>query len=236
LNDQPIVARPATTRYQLQKFARRNKVLVAGAVTTLVVLAARTLVSTWQALRAGSAERVAVEERNRAVMERDRAEAAAAAERQAREREIEQRQAAESARADAEHQKTVAQHALTAADINLYFNNIDLADREWASGNISHADRLLEDTPKALRNWERQARTSPSRHGTQRHCRTFPPPGSQGSANSFKSRSLPPADTPIFGARPLTGQRRELFGISIKTPRFLSSQRLGRRRTTTRSR
>src|SRR5262249_55432385 len=30
LNDEPIVARPASAKYQLQKFARRNKALVTG--------------------------------------------------------------------------------------------------------------------------------------------------------------------------------------------------------------
>jgi tetratricopeptide (TPR) repeat protein/predicted Ser/Thr protein kinase len=38
LADEPIVARPATTLYQLGKFARRNRVLVGGICATFVVL------------------------------------------------------------------------------------------------------------------------------------------------------------------------------------------------------
>ncbi len=38
LNDEPIVARRATTMYQLAKFTRRNRVLVGGIVATIVVL------------------------------------------------------------------------------------------------------------------------------------------------------------------------------------------------------
>ena len=64
LTDQPIVARPASASYQLQKFARRHKALVTGTATVILVLAAGVVVSTWQALRA--------------MRERDRADAEAA--------------------------------------------------------------------------------------------------------------------------------------------------------------
>ena len=40
LQDQPILARPASTFYQLSKFARRNKALVGGVVMTILVLTA----------------------------------------------------------------------------------------------------------------------------------------------------------------------------------------------------
>jgi len=83
LDDQPIVARPASTTYQLQKFARRHKALVAGVAAVFVVLIAGVAASTYQAIRATRAERAAVEERDRAVAaeqtareERDRATAA----------------------------------------------------------------------------------------------------------------------------------------------------------------
>jgi len=38
LRDEPIVARPPTTFYQLSKFARRNRALVAGVIATFIVL------------------------------------------------------------------------------------------------------------------------------------------------------------------------------------------------------
>jgi WD40 repeat protein len=39
LNDEPILARPATRVYQLRKFARRNRVLVGGVLATMITLA-----------------------------------------------------------------------------------------------------------------------------------------------------------------------------------------------------
>jgi tetratricopeptide (TPR) repeat protein/predicted Ser/Thr protein kinase len=56
LHDEPIVARPASTAYQLQKFARRNKALVAGVAAVFVVLLAGIVASTWEAVQARRAE------------------------------------------------------------------------------------------------------------------------------------------------------------------------------------
>lgn len=39
LDDQPLVARPASTIYQLRKFARRNRTLVGGVIATILALA-----------------------------------------------------------------------------------------------------------------------------------------------------------------------------------------------------
>jgi tetratricopeptide (TPR) repeat protein/predicted Ser/Thr protein kinase len=59
LADQPIVARPPTTGYQLRKFARRHWALVAGTAAVFLVLIAGVIVSTWQAVRARRAEAAA---------------------------------------------------------------------------------------------------------------------------------------------------------------------------------
>jgi eukaryotic-like serine/threonine-protein kinase len=67
LNDEPIVAQPPTTGYQLRKFARRHKALVGGIAAVFVVLVAGVVASTWQALRASRAEVVALEQRDRAA-------------------------------------------------------------------------------------------------------------------------------------------------------------------------
>jgi tetratricopeptide (TPR) repeat protein len=52
LGDEPIVARPASTFYQLRKFARRNKALVGGIAMAAVALAAGTGAALWQAVEA----------------------------------------------------------------------------------------------------------------------------------------------------------------------------------------
>jgi eukaryotic-like serine/threonine-protein kinase len=56
LADEPIVARPPTTNYQLRKFARRHKALVSGVVAVVLALSAGVVVSTWQLVRARRAE------------------------------------------------------------------------------------------------------------------------------------------------------------------------------------
>lgn len=61
LRDEPIVARPPSTAYQLRKFARRNKALVGGVSATILVLAGG-LVATSVLLRAESRARAEAEE------------------------------------------------------------------------------------------------------------------------------------------------------------------------------
>ena len=62
LEDRPIAAKPASTGYQLRKFARRNKVLVAGIGAVFLTLVVGVVASTWQAVRARRAERLAQSE------------------------------------------------------------------------------------------------------------------------------------------------------------------------------
>jgi tetratricopeptide (TPR) repeat protein len=56
LGDEPITARPPSTTYQLQKFARRNKALVIGVAAVFAVLVAGVIASTWEAVQARRAE------------------------------------------------------------------------------------------------------------------------------------------------------------------------------------
>jgi tetratricopeptide (TPR) repeat protein len=67
LADEPILARPASTAYQLRKFVLRNKPLVAGVGAVFVVLLAGVVASTWQAARATRAQQTAIQERDRAA-------------------------------------------------------------------------------------------------------------------------------------------------------------------------
>ncbi|HUU94794.1 MAG TPA: serine/threonine-protein kinase [Phycisphaerae bacterium] len=61
LSDQPISARPPTAFYQLRKFARRNRVLVASLVGIAATLIVATVVSTGLAIWARGAEELARE-------------------------------------------------------------------------------------------------------------------------------------------------------------------------------
>jgi serine/threonine protein kinase/tetratricopeptide (TPR) repeat protein len=61
LHDEPIVARPPSTWYQLSKFARRNKPLVAGVAASFALLSAGLVGTSYWAVRAGVAEKDAIE-------------------------------------------------------------------------------------------------------------------------------------------------------------------------------
>lgn len=77
LSNQPIAARPATTIYQLRKFARRNRALVASIALLFVVLSGGLIRVTWERNRAVRAERLAESRRDEAESQRAQAEAEA---------------------------------------------------------------------------------------------------------------------------------------------------------------
>ena len=118
LNDEPIIARPPSARYQLQKFSRRNRGLVAGVAAVFAVLVLGFVASAWQAARALRAERAAVQERDRALQaetqaraERDRA---AAAEQQANDQRDRARVAEEQATLNATRATIAQREAIVA--------------------------------------------------------------------------------------------------------------------------
>jgi len=59
LENEPVVARPPSTAYRLQKSWRRNKTAFTAAALIVVVLLAATGISVWQAIRAKRAETLA---------------------------------------------------------------------------------------------------------------------------------------------------------------------------------
>ena len=75
LRNEPIIARRPSASYQVRKFAHRHKGLVGGVVAVLVALVAGVIVSTWQAVRASRAERVAQARATEAQGEKAKAEA-----------------------------------------------------------------------------------------------------------------------------------------------------------------
>jgi len=61
LGDEPIVARPPSKAYRFQKLVRRHKLVFAATALMAMVLVAATGISTWQAIRATRAEKLAGE-------------------------------------------------------------------------------------------------------------------------------------------------------------------------------
>jgi len=110
LSSQPILARPPSTMYQIQKFAARNRALVAGVLATFVVLVAGIVVSSLLAVRALRAEKLA----NESLAQARAAEARALA----RGREAEEAQLlSEMARVDADSQRAFAEFERSVAAV-----------------------------------------------------------------------------------------------------------------------
>jgi len=63
LQDEPINAGPPSARYRLGKFARRHRVALTTASLVVLALVLGTTISTWQAIRATSAETLAEQRR-----------------------------------------------------------------------------------------------------------------------------------------------------------------------------
>jgi eukaryotic-like serine/threonine-protein kinase len=133
LADEPILARPASTTYQLQKFARRNKVLVAGVAAVFLTLAAGIVASALQATRA--------------TRERDRATAAEHAANTERDRALNAEKAASAARAQAldERNRAVTEkqradtESATAKAVNDFLQNDLLAQASAATQAGPHS-------------------------------------------------------------------------------------------------
>lgn len=75
LADEAVEACPPSTAYRLRKFVRRNKGKLFTAVLLALALVAGTVVSTWQAIRAGKAEELASDRLAKEQEAREEAEA-----------------------------------------------------------------------------------------------------------------------------------------------------------------
>jgi tRNA A-37 threonylcarbamoyl transferase component Bud32 len=135
LAHEPVVARPPSAAYRLQKAWQRNQLtFTAGAVAALALLVGAG-VSTWQAIRATQARRAETRERFVAQVAKVQA--------QVKQREAErQRQRAEASE-------------LRTSDL-LYAANMNLAQAAFKDNNFERARQLLEETganPKRAFEW-----------------------------------------------------------------------------------
>jgi WD40 repeat protein/serine/threonine protein kinase len=138
LNNEPVLAGRPSTVYRVQKFIKRNKLLVTSAAVIVIILVVATSVSLWQMVRANrAAEQLKVEKEN-----------AESAEQQARTAE----QTVTIERDRAEESEKDARLNLYAADIKAAQQNID-------DGNIGAALTLLKayeglTSEDDIRGWE----------------------------------------------------------------------------------
>jgi eukaryotic-like serine/threonine-protein kinase len=118
LSNEPVVARPPSAIYQLQKAWRRNQLVFTAAALIAATLIVGIAVSGWQAIQAGRA-------RNAEIKQRLAAQAAQQAEKQ--QRELSERREAEVSRL-------------------LYIANMNVAQQAWDENNIARLRQILEDT------------------------------------------------------------------------------------------
>jgi WD40 repeat protein/serine/threonine protein kinase len=145
LRNEPVMARPPSAAYRLQKLVRRHKLGFASASAVLTVLILGGVFSTWQAIRARQAERHAKGEARRALQ----AEATAK----------EQSAAAEQQRRRAEVGEAAARQRELEASRNLYASDMNLANDALETKNVGYALELLDrHRPRPgqpdLRGWE----------------------------------------------------------------------------------
>jgi len=124
LDDKPVQAVPPSPLYLARKYMRRHKVAILTAATILVLLVVATGFSTWQAIRATKAEKVADIERNAAVAARQEA--------------IESEKMAVNAR-------NLSDRTAEERRRLLYVANMQLADQIWIrpDGNPRQIEELL---------------------------------------------------------------------------------------------
>ena len=116
LRQEPVLARPQSTAYRLQKALRRHRAAFAAAAAILIAVVAGSTVSVWQALRATSAERVSEQRRKNEEVLRHNSE-------RERERALESQERAE---------------------LNEYVADINLAHQSILAGNLARATELLD--------------------------------------------------------------------------------------------
>jgi serine/threonine protein kinase/WD40 repeat protein len=131
LNNEPVVARPASVAYRFQKAFRRNKLVFSAATAVAVALVAGIGVSTWQAVAAWKAQR--------------ETEVARTGEQQHR--------------LEAQSQARKASESEQRSRRLLYASDINLAQQSLKLNNLGKARRLLErhrpkDGEEDLRGWE----------------------------------------------------------------------------------
>ena len=116
LAEEPIDARPPSAWYRFGKFARRHKAALTTTAVVATALILGTILSTWQALRATRAGRIALRAEQRAFAERDEASA--------------RRHEAEAARDQLRR--------------TLYDADMELVQAAWEGGRLGEVIRLLD--------------------------------------------------------------------------------------------
>ncbi len=122
----PILARPVGRVERCWRWCRRNPIVASLVIALAFVVGFGFVGVSWKWLESDARRRRAMElaEAKDSALQREKIER--------REKEV----------------------ALATARINLYFHSIALAHREWQANNLAIAEKILDECPQDLRNWE----------------------------------------------------------------------------------
>jgi WD40 repeat protein len=166
LKHEPVVARPPSTAYRVQKFVRRNKVMVGAAAAVAAALVLGIAISAREAVRATRAERQQEQLRawaeasaRKAVSAKVQEGAARARADQAAQEARSQKGRAETEARKAKESELAAHRATEATRQNLYAADMSLAQQALRMNDLGQARRLLgKHRPQPgeadLRGWE----------------------------------------------------------------------------------
>jgi len=118
LDNEPVVARPPSAAYRLQKAWRRNKLVFTAAAVVVAALVVGVGVSSWRATEANRARNAEKAQRQTAQAERDKAQT----------------------------ERGRAQAAQKEAERSLYVANMNLAQQAWEQNNVGRVRQLLDET------------------------------------------------------------------------------------------
>jgi len=237
LADEPVVARPPSVAYRVQKFVRRNRLAVTAASIVALAVIAGLVTSSVLYVRAERARTDA--DRQRAVAEQQRG----VADRQtlqaqtARREADQQRTVADDRRVQAELAQGEAERQRGQAEQESYRATIAAADLLLQSNQVVEARSRLAAAPAALRNWEwkylyAQSDSSLSRIGTGGGAPTsiaFTPDGSKivwVSDRGFLRAAIRADYLPIAGShRPArsTGQPESVIAVSPDGSKYVTT-------------
>jgi WD40 repeat protein/serine/threonine protein kinase len=118
LGNEPVLARPPSAVYRVQKAFRRNKIAFASGIAIAAALLLGAVVSTWQAVRATRLQR----------------------------QQSRLREAAQSAKTNETEQRQRAEAGELSARQNLYAASLNLAQRAWEQNDFAQVRQLLQDS------------------------------------------------------------------------------------------
>ncbi|MBI3416777.1 MAG: protein kinase [Verrucomicrobia bacterium] len=152
LSNEPVIARPPSAAYKLQKAWQRNKLAFTAGAAVAAALVVGSGVSTWQAIRATEAKREQSRLRQLAEIEQRKAL-------EARASEAKQRQAAEEARQNEALLRQQAQANELIARRAAFNSDMNVAQQALQLNNTGRASEILNrHRPKPgesdLRGWE----------------------------------------------------------------------------------